>query len=301
MQSICTEALPQTIELSHGDWRVLVCAELGGSIVGAWWRGMPVLREGGEQALAQRNVRRMGCYPLVPYSNRIGYGRFDWHGETHHLRPNFPGEPHALHGFGWQRAWRVAQSAHDQVVLSLEHDADLDWPYACTVEQRIAIDANRLSLALAITNRAACDVPAGLGWHPYFPLTPATRLQTGWRHMLSLGTDKLPDGVRPVPASLRFDRPRALGEVLVDDCFTDWCGEAMISERASRLHVQAQDLPAAVLFRPPGASFFAFEPVTHSNNALNFRAVPGTVPMRTVAPGATLRATMTMTMTLESR
>ncbi|WP_441768578.1 aldose epimerase family protein, partial [Klebsiella pneumoniae] len=61
----------------------------------------------------------MGCYPLVPYSNRIGHACFEWDGTAQMLRPNFPGEPHAIHGFAWQRAWAVESATDTNVALTL--------------------------------------------------------------------------------------------------------------------------------------------------------------------------------------
>ena len=58
--------------LSHLE----ICPELGGAI--ANWRlrgsGLPLLRHSDAAALAAGTPRRLGCFPLVPWSNRIGGG-----------------------------------------------------------------------------------------------------------------------------------------------------------------------------------------------------------------------------------
>ncbi|WP_432262413.1 aldose 1-epimerase [Cupriavidus sp. TMH.W2] len=282
------EAPLAAIELLHGDWRVQLCAGLGGALTGVWWRGRAVLRDCGREALAEHNVRRSACYPLVPYSNRIGYGAFDWEGRQHRLRLNFADEPHAIHGFGWQRAWRVALLEAAYAVLVLDHSPDADWPFACSVTQRIALRDDGLHLELTLVNRDSRAAPGGLGWHPYFPLTPQTRLQTGWNAVLVTGDDRLPRTTEPVPDRWRFDAPRSLENLGVDHCFTGWRGEATIFEADYRLRVMAEGTPAAVLFRPPGEAFFALEPVSHSNDALHFDKPSDTVPMRTLAPGETM-------------
>lgn len=286
---------PDVVELEHGDWQVDVCASLGGALTRVKWRGRPVLRDCGDEPVAARNVRRAACYPLVPYSNRIGYARFDCNGHAHTLRANFPGEPHAMHGFGWQREWRIAALEPARAVLRLDHDGDADWPYACAIEQRIDVAHDALSLELVLTNVDARPAPAGLGWHPYFPLTAHTRLRTEWRHVLLTAPDRLPADVARVPDTWRFDDGRSLADVQVDHCFTGWQGNATIVQPDYRLELVALGTPAVVLFRPPDAGFFALEPVSHSNNVLQFGDVPGTVPMRILAPGASLHVVMTLT------
>jgi aldose 1-epimerase len=285
-------APPDVVTLAEGDWRVDVCAALGGALTRVTWRGRPVLRDCGDEPVATRNVRRAACYPLVPYSNRIGEARFVCDGDAHALRPNFPGEPHAMHGFGWQRAWRIAALDRARAVLRIDHERDADWPYACAIEQRIDVAHDVLRLELVLTNVDERPAPAGVGWHPYFPLSAHTQLRTTWEHVLTSGPDRLPAAVAPVPHAWRFDDFRPLAGVEVDHCFTGWRGDATIAEADYRLTLVATGTPAAVLFQPPGGAFFAFEPVSHSNNALQFREAAGTVPMRTLAPGESLHAAM---------
>ncbi|EWH01852.1 aldose epimerase family protein [Halomonas sp. BC04] len=45
----------------------------------------------------------MGLYPLLPWSNRISAGGFDWRGQHYPLAGNLAGEPLPIHGDGWQR------------------------------------------------------------------------------------------------------------------------------------------------------------------------------------------------------
>ena len=66
------------VELRAGDLRLALRPDLGGSIAGLWLGDLPVLRSGEPAALA--SSRLSGCYPLAPYSNRLGYRRFRWLG-----------------------------------------------------------------------------------------------------------------------------------------------------------------------------------------------------------------------------
>src|SRR5689334_21899589 len=66
---------------------------------------------------APGEARNHTLFPLVPISGRIDHARFTFAGETHQVPPNFPPEPHAIHGVGWQLPWRVA--AHDAAAASV--------------------------------------------------------------------------------------------------------------------------------------------------------------------------------------
>ena len=117
-------------------------------------------------AWRRRASRR--CFPLVPYSNRLGYRRFRWRGRDYATRANFEGSPHSLHGLGWQRPWRIVSSSALEVVLELRHDGDADWPFAFEARQYFTLDTASFSAPPAVHQRGAGEQPAGLGWHPYF-------------------------------------------------------------------------------------------------------------------------------------
>ena len=45
---------------------------------------------------------------MLPFCSRIHNGRFRYGDRDVSLAPNFPPEPHAIHGFGWQGLWRLS-------------------------------------------------------------------------------------------------------------------------------------------------------------------------------------------------
>ena len=92
------------IQLQAGG---LVCElepQLGGCIAGLWLGGVPVLRS--TPAAQLTSARQAGCYPLVPFSNRIAQATLLWQGTQHPLVRNNGADPHAIHGIGWQRPGR---------------------------------------------------------------------------------------------------------------------------------------------------------------------------------------------------
>src|SRR5258708_7916801 len=109
----------QAYPLVHGADRCELLPHLGGSI-GAWTvEGQQMLRTASAAAIAARDPFGMGSFPLVPYSNRIGNGAFEWDGKIVTLARNFLPEPHAIHGVGFERSWQVQGGAGDSVLLRL--------------------------------------------------------------------------------------------------------------------------------------------------------------------------------------
>lgn len=210
--------------LTHGDCRADVHPATGGALAALRWRGRDILRA----APANAGVRQMACYPLVPYSNRIGDAVLQAQEQSYTLRANFPPEPHSIHGFGWQRAWQVANCSSDSAELLLAHAGDADWPYACTVRQTVTLLDAGLHLTLALTNDDARAMPAGLGFHPYFPLAPGLRLETRWDGLWRMGSDRLPTDLAPQPHSSPFATPQPVAGWQADDCYSGWSGSASL-------------------------------------------------------------------------
>ncbi len=63
-----------SFELHAGALRLAVRPDLGGSVAGLWHGETPILRST-EPARLERS-RQSAMYPLLPYSNRLGYRRF---------------------------------------------------------------------------------------------------------------------------------------------------------------------------------------------------------------------------------
>lgn len=286
-----------TIELVAGASRLLVCPDIGGAIASFTWRDREILRRAPEAAIAAGSVRQMACYPLVPYSNRIGGARLTFDGEEFALAPNFAPEPHAIHGVGWRRAWAVTGQAQAQLQLALAHEPDADWPFRFEARQTLSLGEGRLTVALALKNTDTRPMPAGLGFHPFFPLVPGLALETEWKGAWRMGSDKLPTDWEPLPAEADFRRARPIGAWTVDRCFTGWNRLARLDYPDRRVEISASAaLERMVCFIPGGGrDFLALEPVSHVNNAfaLAARGVPDT-GMRVLAPAEAMQASMTI-------
>lgn len=148
------------VNLRVGDLHAAVRPDLGASLAGLWWRGLPVLRSGAATTLQES--RQSACFPLLPYSNRLGGCSFNWGGRRHTTLANFDAGPHSLHGVGWLRAWETTAASAAALQMRYRHRADAHWPFDFQACQAIALSASSLRLELQVVNHAAVDQPMGL-------------------------------------------------------------------------------------------------------------------------------------------
>ncbi len=271
------------LELRAGDLRLVLRPDLGGTVAGLWQGALPVMRssEGAELASA----RAAGCFPLVPYSNRLGYRRFRWLGQDHTTAPNFDDSPHSLHGVAWHRAWSVESASVDQAELRYVHTPDAHWPFAFDVRQRFVLGTHTLEMHLVFSNTATTAQPVGLGWHPYFPKRPRSRLH------IEL-TDRWESDASGLPTR-RVPQPGIDGDIAhmaFDNCFEGWKGPARLRDEKMSVKLTSS-LPYLVVYTPALKDYYCVEPVSHVNNALHM-SEPASHGLRTVAAGATLDAWM---------
>ncbi|MEG0883301.1 MAG: aldose 1-epimerase, partial [Janthinobacterium sp.] len=176
---------------------------------------------------------------------------------------------------------------------------DADWPFACTVQQTVLLDDAGLRLTLSVRNDDTRAMPAGLGFHPYFPLAPGLRLQTQWDGVWSMGADRLPAGLAPVAQASPFAAPQPVAGWQADNCYSGWTGRASLDYGNYSVQLSASDnCGHLVCFAPNDErGFIALEPVTHANNAfaLAARGAQGT-GMRVLAPGESLHIAMRLAM-----
>jgi aldose 1-epimerase len=283
------------IRLVHGDDSLVVMPNHGGAILGWTRRGTHLLRHPSPEAVLLGNPGAMGCFPLVPYCNRIGHRRFSWAGREYELAANFGDHPHAIHGVGWQRSWRADDVSSTSVTLSLHHDATGEaaraWPFAFSARLTYRLTGDGLLIQIEAANRHASPAPMGLGAHPYFPRAPgqsiAFHADGVW-----LNRDALPVTHGPVPEAWDHAGGRAMDGEPLDNCFAGWNGEARIP--GSRIQADAI-FGNLQVFTPAGADFFCVEPVSHVPDAINRPDLPKSQAMTVLEPGQTLSGSMTLT------
>lgn len=278
-----------------------VCPGFGGRVLSFFDAGPPRrhwLHPIGRAAALRGVHLRGGCFPLVPFSNRIRDGVLVWNGRRRQLAADPLGAPHAMHGFGWRRAWRVEELRPDRVSMRLRHEPDATWPFACEVHQRVRLTEDRLELALRLTNLDDEPMPAGLGWHPYFPLRSGAELRFEAAGCWPGVRDHMPEHRVALAPRLRGGLTLGRADPELVHAFDGWRGSASIHWRGTGLALQmdfTRVLRHGIVFRPAGAAFFCLEPASHVIDAFNLfaRGVRGT-GTRALPPGASLSATIAL-------
>jgi len=256
--------------LENEDLRLQV-ADQGGAIEGLWWQHqgkmIPVLRPGLKSGVAVES----SCFPLVPFGNRVSGNRFQSPAGEHQLQPNVEWDSHYLHGDGWLNIWRCVEQSPTQLKLEYVHRQGI---YHYTVQQIFTLSGSVAEVELVVTNDGDA-LPFGLGWHPYFPLSPETRIQahtTGyWLEREGWLTGEYQENL---PQALDFNQSASLPEHWVNNGFSGWDGVAMIQQPGLGYQLSMTTEPPApcyfVFVSDPAFDkgyefdFFCFEPMSHA-------------------------------------
>lgn len=250
--------------------RLTLSPSIGGAISVFEW-----IDEGGPRPILRKchspleKVLDAGCFPLVPYVNRIRDGSFTFRGREVRLEPNMVGDPSPLHGQGWLNPWTVERQDQASAILSFRHEAG-EWPWPYEARQRFILDERGMSVRLSCRNTGDKPMPCGLGEHPYFDCGPNTRIDTHVASAWTIDEKVLP--VDQVPAEGRYDlKDRLVCGQDLDNGFGGWAGEARMSDPdwPHELRMSSPDATFFQLYSPSAGGIFVAEPVTHANAALN--------------------------------
>jgi aldose 1-epimerase len=285
--------MTKVLTLTQGSLRCVIRPDLGASLESLIYRGLSgdvsVLRA---PPAVIHSVRDLGCFPMVPFSNRVAKAQLQWQGTDHPLIKMGTTEEHAMHGVAWQRPWEVLEARDDFAMLSYEHKSDNAWPFAFDVSQVFKLDGSTLHLTLSITNQAPSPAPVGLGWHPYFAKRAGAQLSFDATSRWEMGADKLPTVLQ---ATSSMASPCA--DLDVDHCFEGWTGVALLTDSLIRTRIES-NLSRLIAYTHPSKDFVAIEPVSHANNAINLAGANAAelerLGVRVLASGETFSAQMSI-------
>jgi aldose 1-epimerase len=277
------------LTLEAGAARLVLAPEVGGSVY-EWRRGgLPMFRAADPAGVPARDARKLGSYPLVPFSNRIAGRRFSWAGKTYDLPEQFGG--FAIHGVGWLREWAVTAQDAASATIALAQGPCAEWPFAFRAWQRFELSADGLVSVIGVENADRVAFPAGIGQHPYFPRSPGSRLTfragSVWQNS---EVGRIPTVRTAVPAEWDYSGGAPVGS-FVDNCFAGWDGRAVLEypDLGYRLTISAgAPFGHTVVFMPVGQDFYAVEPVSHMNDAINRMEVEADHGLVVLQPGERL-------------
>ena len=153
-----------------------------------------------------------------------------------------------------------------------------------------------LKVEAEVANEGDAPMPFGLGFHPYFPRTPKTRLTAKvegmWLADDTMVTTNHVDGsplVDLVHGALLWQAP------FVDNCFTGWRQPAIIEQPDLGLSITLSGSDTFRFFHayiPDGQTFFCAEPITAMPNAFNRPEAASVTGSRVLASGESFAVEM---------
>ncbi|MEL8056716.1 MAG: aldose 1-epimerase [Pseudomonadota bacterium] len=273
------------ITLEHGPFKLSLTPEFGGSVSGFIAFGHNVLRPTTFMRTTSWDARDSAGFPMLPFVGRISNGRFEVNGKDVTLPANIPPEPHSIHGFGWQRPWIVADLTDNSVLL--RHDyAEGHWPWPYQAEQKFELNDNGLRLTLSIRNESETPMPAGIGWHPYFPKDSATLQAPVTRSWT--GQNTAPEKIG-LTNETDLRQARQVKGLDLDTAFD--CENTNIILKTSNHSIKLESDPVfskLTVYTPQGEDYFCVEPVTHAPDAINMSLPAADTGLIWLDPGKTL-------------
>jgi aldose 1-epimerase len=261
--------MAETLLLENAHLRMRVAPQ-GGAVLSLYSLKFqqPVLRAGKGEAPGD-----VGLFPMLPLANRVAGNRFMLHGREIQL-PDSPVDAHFfLHGDGWLAPWQVAEQSGEHCVLYLRQRHACGFDYQAELVYRLR--ENVLVVSLELTHLGDTPMVYGGGVHPFFHLTPQTRIQfaasgywpEGESHLPLAWTDSL-------PAAADFSVARHGEDDWLNVGYSGWNGRATIVHERMAVTLCAPT-NWLMLFRMPGEPFVCLEPQTHPVNAHNMPGMPG--------------------------
>nr|WP_295107416.1 aldose 1-epimerase [uncultured Caulobacter sp.] len=266
--------------IEKGQARLVLAPEVGGAIAAFTIGGRDVLRP---MAAGATDALLASSFPLVPFCNRIPNGRFTFEGREVVLPPNLAGHSHTLHGQGWRAAWTVEKAEGGEAVLSYDH-APGDWPWAYRAEQRIVLSETGFRAELTVTNTGEAAMPAGLGFHPYFPRRDGEVLTAANDGVWMIDADVLPTVHHAGPWEADWAAGAAVeGHGLIDHCYTGWNQRAVLSApgQPDTVVTASPECRWLHVYVPPGEDHYCVEPCASRPNPFG----EGETGMVTIRPG----------------
>jgi aldose 1-epimerase len=272
-----------------------VCAVVdplhGGVLQEFSWRGRHIFRMA---AAGSDNPLDQSCFPMIPFCNRIAYGKFNFAGRDVHLPRNWEGDAHTIHGGGWRAPWSVVESSDRHVHMAFVNGG-ASWPWPYRAEQRLDADPDGLTIELSAINVGHESMPLMLGLHPYFATDAQSRLQARLPRYWEMDESNLPTTETETPKHWGFESSIAECLPTLDNCFAGWDGAATLFRSDCTIDIRAAGCRWLHLYRPPNGDYLCIEPQSSATGALN----RGGAAVQVLRPGE--RSAISMRVTVAER
>ena len=284
---------------------------------------VPLLYEPPDAESLRNRPSGFGIPILFPFPNRVEEGRFSY-GDQDYLIPPSEGQSHAIHGFVMGRRWSstVTRARDDTGAMVRCEFRSSEYPelanqYPSSFEAAVIVrlKGGILWVTLEAVNTGNERMPAGIGFHPYFPLPfrdtgdrATCTVQMPASAVWPLREDCIPTGeLIQVQGEFDLRNPRRLGDRTYDHvwsaltCREGWSRSSYRDPEAQiAIHIDADEsFRELVLFAPDTRPVICVEPYTCTTNALNLNARGADAGLVHLEPGERIRGVMRIAALLE--
>jgi len=242
---------------------------------------------------------------LFPFPGRIGGAAFTFNGREYDLEP---GDPfgNAIHGFVYNRPWRVVEQTASRVVGEFQASVDdpsvlKRWPADFHIRVSYEVRGRELASEIRYENTGNGPLPCGFGTHAYFRLPLADESDAA-ETIVSVPVDRvweadqmLPTGRQlPVPAEQRLASGLRLNDHQFDNCFTGMLPDAdgkvrtRLTDLAHRRVVTQtfdRSFTQCIVYTPPHREAICLEPYTCVPDFFRLAAEGHETGMQLLTPG----------------
>lgn len=217
---------------------------------------------------------------LYPFPNRLDGGKYSWLGKEYFFPQN--NADNAIHGFAFARKFEIVRltTAENFAEVNLRLDdagENPSFPFASRLEVAYKItDSGQFLVNFKVKNLGKTSLPFGLGWHPYFRLSPNvadTDLQMSPAVKIEVNERMLPTG--KISEFKNFEKRRAIASEILDNCFKiknldkKWAVEIFSGGKKLSVWAAGKKWPFVQIFTPPHRTSVAIEPMTCNVDAFN--------------------------------
>ncbi len=287
----------ELVTLRHGKYSLVVAPGFGARIVSYRQGSRDLLRPTPDEAIRQPKVYEFAGFPLMPYSGPLFGPGFAFQGISYVLDRTVREEPTATHGDAWIAPFDIRQQTEDYLALAVLHVPEPGtFPFRWLGFVSYGLSSGGLTIALRVTSQDHRPMPAGIGFHPYFPKYSGTRLRFEavgvWPPD---GPEAVAQGCGPMIGGLSFRDGPDVSEMVVDRLYEGWDGRAeIISADGHKTTVTADGaLDKMQIYSAWHYPYVCVEPVSNTNDGFN-RLAAG-VPshgVRVLEPGRSIEGSI---------
>jgi aldose 1-epimerase len=251
---------------------------------------------------------RSGIPLLFPFAGRIRGTSFRFQDRQYALEAG-DDLGNAIHGFVYNRPWRVIEQASDRVVGQFQASVDdpsltAHWPADFRITASYRVAGNTLAADYRIENPGDHPLPFGFGTHAYFRVPLGGSSADDCRVTVPASTVWEMEGLLPTgreaasSVAARLAQGMRFGDMKLDNVFGGLAAggdriQTSIHDPASgRTLVQTFDrrFAACVVFNPPHREAVCMEPYTTIPDPFALRERDVDAKLRILAPGAAFHA-----------